>query len=310
MADAVSSLQHRWPRADGADALRGGAGQQLPQDHRHSQGRLRVCRARTVQHLRVRQAPRRQPDRHHGPRHRGGDGPPAGRQLPVGCLSNESDQKRQDIRAAIANSYVQNSRLQDQMFGGADRYGSFGFMAYIVEPDFTDQMPVIRVSMTPHVVLHQRLPGPGPSSTSRSTRPPRGAGCTASPTRAVRPSWPLRALRRQPDGRGGALLRRRAAGAGPPRPADHARLGGEPDQALPGACRGAPHDRAGRGPRPVRRRDLGADRPCARAGLHDERPGAVGQRTDRRPQGRDQIDIGPFSVIQTDQPGQVSAVST
>lgn len=60
-------------------------------------------------------------------------------------LSSEADQKRQDLRAAIANGYVQNSRLQDQMFTGADRYGSFGFMAYIVEPDFADKMPVIRV---------------------------------------------------------------------------------------------------------------------------------------------------------------------
>ena len=61
-------------------------------------------------------------------------------------LSSESDQKRQDIRAAIANAYVQGSRLQDQMFGGADRYGSFGFLAYIVEPDAKEQMPVIRVA--------------------------------------------------------------------------------------------------------------------------------------------------------------------
>lgn len=65
------------------------------------------------------------------------------------ALSNDTDQKRQDLRAAIANSYVQNSRLQDQMFGGADRYGSFGFMAYIVEPDFKDRMPTIRVSDVP-----------------------------------------------------------------------------------------------------------------------------------------------------------------
>lgn len=64
-------------------------------------------------------------------------------------LSNESDQGRSDLRSAIANCYVQNSRLQDQMFGGADRYGSFGFMAYVVEPDFADQMPVIRISDTP-----------------------------------------------------------------------------------------------------------------------------------------------------------------
>lgn len=60
-------------------------------------------------------------------------------------LSSQADTERQDLRAAIANGYVQNSRLQDQMFHGADRYGSFGFMAYIVEPDFKDQMPVIRV---------------------------------------------------------------------------------------------------------------------------------------------------------------------
>ena len=64
-------------------------------------------------------------------------------------LSNDSDRKRQDLREAIALGYVQNSRLQDQMFGGADRYGSFGFMAYIVEPDYVDKMPVIRVDDSP-----------------------------------------------------------------------------------------------------------------------------------------------------------------
>ena len=62
------------------------------------------------------------------------------------ALSNKADQDRQDLRAGIANAYVQNSRLQDQMFSGADRYGSFGYMAYIVEPDFDEQMPVIRIS--------------------------------------------------------------------------------------------------------------------------------------------------------------------
>ena len=60
-------------------------------------------------------------------------------------LSSEADQKRQDLRSAIANGYVQGSRLQDQMFEGTDRYGSFGFMAYIAEPDFIEQQPVIRI---------------------------------------------------------------------------------------------------------------------------------------------------------------------
>lgn len=64
-------------------------------------------------------------------------------------LSSEADQKRQDLRAAIANSYLQNSRLQDQMFSGCDRYGSFGFLAYIAEPDFKEHGPVIRISDIP-----------------------------------------------------------------------------------------------------------------------------------------------------------------
>lgn len=60
-------------------------------------------------------------------------------------LSNATDQKRQDMRAAIANAYVQHSRLQSQRYGGADRYGSFGFMAYIVELDVKAKMPIIKV---------------------------------------------------------------------------------------------------------------------------------------------------------------------
>ena len=64
-------------------------------------------------------------------------------------LSNNAEVERQSLRGQMANCYVQNSRLQDQMFAGADRYGSFGFMAYIVEPDFADDMPVIRVGEVP-----------------------------------------------------------------------------------------------------------------------------------------------------------------
>ena len=60
-------------------------------------------------------------------------------------LNSKNDQDRQDKREAIANSYVQHSRLQNQMFDGADFYGSYGFMAYMVEPDFDSQMPCIYV---------------------------------------------------------------------------------------------------------------------------------------------------------------------
>lgn len=61
------------------------------------------------------------------------------------AMASETSEKRQDKRSAIANAYTQKSRLQDQMFGAADRYGSFGFMAYIAEPDFVQKMPVIRM---------------------------------------------------------------------------------------------------------------------------------------------------------------------
>jgi len=60
-------------------------------------------------------------------------------------MSNDADVKRVSLRGQIANGYVQSSRLQDQAYQGADRYGSFGFEAYIVEPDFVEQMPVIRI---------------------------------------------------------------------------------------------------------------------------------------------------------------------
>ena len=64
-------------------------------------------------------------------------------------LANDADQNRQDKRAAIANAYVQNSRLQNQMFGGADRYSSFGFLSYSVEADLDEQMPIIKVGCHP-----------------------------------------------------------------------------------------------------------------------------------------------------------------
>lgn len=68
---------------------------------------------------------------------------------PAATLSNDTDVNRQDLRSAIANAYVQHSRLQDQRFGGADRFNSFGFMAYCVEPDFVEQMPLIKISSNP-----------------------------------------------------------------------------------------------------------------------------------------------------------------
>jgi hypothetical protein len=61
--------------------------------------------------------------------------------------NNNSDRakKNADIRTLIVNNYVQLSRLQTQMYQGADWYGSYGFLPIVVEPDTESRMPRIRV---------------------------------------------------------------------------------------------------------------------------------------------------------------------
>lgn len=73
-------------------------------------------------------------------------------------MASEAERKRQDKRQAIANYYVQHSRLEDQMPEGCDRFGSFGVMAYIVEPDFQAKCPFIRISdcVTSHFTVDRR----------------------------------------------------------------------------------------------------------------------------------------------------------
>jgi hypothetical protein len=48
-------------------------------------------------------------------------------------------------RTKIVNGYVAKSRLQKYMYSGADGYFSFGFMVFVVEPDFEHSCPVIRI---------------------------------------------------------------------------------------------------------------------------------------------------------------------
>ena len=68
----------------------------------------------------------------------------------VDCASSsqtsEKARRFAQQRSLIANSYIQTSRLADQMYSGADKYGSFGYMIYKVEPDFKNKRPVIEVS--------------------------------------------------------------------------------------------------------------------------------------------------------------------
>jgi hypothetical protein len=69
---------------------------------------------------------------------------------PTASMEQESKVRAADKRSAVANWYVQASRLQDQMFGGADRYGSFGFVALVIEPDFRRRTPIVRVDDNPY----------------------------------------------------------------------------------------------------------------------------------------------------------------
>ena len=53
--------------------------------------------------------------------------------------------KRADMRTMIAAGYRDTCNLQTQMYSGADRYITFGMLAFIVEPDWENNRPMIRI---------------------------------------------------------------------------------------------------------------------------------------------------------------------
>ena len=63
------------------------------------------------------------------------------------ATNSVSDRARSkaDKRTMIAAGYRDQSRLQTQMFTGADRYITFGALPFIVEPDYEQNMTIIRV---------------------------------------------------------------------------------------------------------------------------------------------------------------------
>lgn len=61
------------------------------------------------------------------------------------ATNNERAKKRADKKTIIANHYVQHSKLQTQMYYGADWYLSYGFLPIVVEADLDTFMPRIRV---------------------------------------------------------------------------------------------------------------------------------------------------------------------
>ena len=50
-----------------------------------------------------------------------------------------------DKKTMIVNNIVENSRLQTQMYTGADWYITYGFLPIVVEPDYDERLPRIRV---------------------------------------------------------------------------------------------------------------------------------------------------------------------
>jgi hypothetical protein len=65
------------------------------------------------------------------------------------CMTTNSTsdraRKRADIRTMIAAGYRDSCNLQTMMYSGADRYITFGMLAFIVEPDYDNNRPMIRI---------------------------------------------------------------------------------------------------------------------------------------------------------------------
>lgn len=60
-------------------------------------------------------------------------------------MLSEAARKRATLRTQIAISYVTNSNLQVQMYDGADKYITYGFLPMRIELDYETSMPFIRV---------------------------------------------------------------------------------------------------------------------------------------------------------------------
>jgi hypothetical protein len=64
------------------------------------------------------------------------------------CMTkNNSDRakKNADVRTLVINNYVETSRMQTQMYTGADYYGTYGFLPIVVEPDSDSRLPRLRI---------------------------------------------------------------------------------------------------------------------------------------------------------------------
>lgn len=62
-----------------------------------------------------------------------------------GNMETDADRRRAEKKNKIGADYWKESRLATQMFTGADRWGSYGFLPFYVEPDFDRSRPIIQV---------------------------------------------------------------------------------------------------------------------------------------------------------------------
>lgn len=60
-------------------------------------------------------------------------------------MTSDAQRKAADTRTRIANYYVTSSDLQIQMYSGADWYNTYGFLPAMVEMDYTNNSPKIRL---------------------------------------------------------------------------------------------------------------------------------------------------------------------
>ena len=60
-------------------------------------------------------------------------------------VNSDLARKRADTRSMIAAGYRDTANLQTLMYSGADRYITFGMLAFIIEPDYENNRPMIRI---------------------------------------------------------------------------------------------------------------------------------------------------------------------
>jgi hypothetical protein len=62
-----------------------------------------------------------------------------------GKMQTDADLKRAEIKNRIGDNYWRHSRLEIQMLKGADRYVTYGFVPFFLEPDTKNHLPYIHV---------------------------------------------------------------------------------------------------------------------------------------------------------------------